>query len=229
MQERDQALSTIRTALPIFKQINDLYLSAHNINQQVMMRQAKGADSNGKLSGIVAFFVAAICFFVLDILYRVIVRATQNGIVAAIWIVFSITLCIIVYIYTRRKIKNKPSFTNDELDAQSRQMERISNEIFVITTENQGIIDSIPRDYRYYDALVFFENALENGRADSMKEALNLYETYLHQVRMETNARLTTEMNRRQCEMLVNINEKANQAARNSSIAATFSILSFLK
>lgn len=82
--------------------------------------------------------------------------------------------------------------------------------------------------FRYYDALLFLESTLENGRADSMKEALNLYETHLHQERMEVNSRITLEMNMRQCQMLAGIEESMARVERDANIAATFSILNFL-
>ncbi|MBQ9606864.1 MAG: hypothetical protein IJV16_06785 [Lachnospiraceae bacterium] len=46
-------------------------------------------------------------------------------------------------------------------------------------------VDIIPPDYRYRQAMQFFYTALRNQRAMTMQEAVNLYEEYLHQNRME--------------------------------------------
>lgn len=228
MNEREQALSVIESALPVFQEINNLYLSAHNLNQQVMMRQVKTADRNGKSSAVLAYGAAALCFFGMSFISRIVAKITNSDIIVIVMIILTIVLCVNVYIRVKRNVKNTPAFSEYEVDAKRSQIDAISNEIYNITTANQEIIDQIPRDYRYYDAVIFLESMLVNGRADSMKEALNLYETHLHQQRLETNSQLAFEMNKRQCEMLTDINTSAKRAERNSSIAATFSILSFL-
>lgn len=46
-------------------------------------------------------------------------------------------------------------------------------------------IEIIPPDYRYRQAMQFFYSALRNQRAVTMQEAVNLYEEFLHQNRME--------------------------------------------
>ena len=43
----------------------------------------------------------------------------------------------------------------------------------------------LPQDYRYLDAAKSILFYLENGRADNMKEACNLYEEELHRQKME--------------------------------------------
>lgn len=228
MNEREEVLSRVQAALPVFKEINDLYLTANNLDQQVMMRNAKQADSNGKTGGILAYVAAIACFAVMDILYRIVVRATNSGVVALIWIILSIALSVYVYIRVRRKIKSRSAFSENELAAQRQQIEAISDEICRIYEENQDVIENIPRDYRYYDAVSFLEASLANGRADSMKEALNQYELYLHQKALEMNSRASLELNRQQCAMMASIESHARNAERNSGIAAAFSIFNFL-
>lgn len=55
-----------------------------------------------------------------------------------------------------------------------------------IIQENREIISIIPDKYRYPMATDFFTEVLENGRADSLKEAMNLYEEQLHRWKMES-------------------------------------------
>ena len=42
-----------------------------------------------------------------------------------------------------------------------------------------------PENYCSVDAVEFFYNSIKNYRADNLKEAINLYETALHQRRVE--------------------------------------------
>ena len=44
-----------------------------------------------------------------------------------------------------------------------------------------------PCDYCYIEAAEFFLNAVKNSRADSIKEAVNLYEETNHRQRLEEN------------------------------------------
>lgn len=50
---------------------------------------------------------------------------------------------------------------------------------------NIDILNILPKNYRYPLAANFIAEVLESGRADTMKEALNLYEEQLHRWRME--------------------------------------------
>jgi hypothetical protein len=61
----------------------------------------------------------------------------------------------------------------------------LQKRIEVIIHEKKEIISIIPEKYRYPLAVNFFAEVLENGRADSMKEAMNLYEEQLHRWKME--------------------------------------------
>lgn len=54
-----------------------------------------------------------------------------------------------------------------------------------VIKENIEIISLIPEKYRYPLATSFLTEVFECGRADTMKEALNLYEEQLHRWRME--------------------------------------------
>lgn len=75
--------------------------------------------------------------------------------------------------------------TNENTKMQEQQ---VVNEIQEI---QQAYHDRIsywyPSDYCSIDAAEFFYNVIKNYRADSMKEAINLYENTMHQRRLEAN------------------------------------------
>lgn len=50
-------------------------------------------------------------------------------------------------------------------------------------------VDKIPRDYRNSEALAFFSNSFFNYKVRNLPEAVNLYDQYLHQQRMEQGQR----------------------------------------
>lgn len=225
---RQAVLADVQNALPVFEQINDLYLQAENLKQQVMVSHAKAEDGNARYGKVIAIIAAVLTYAVLDWIFRLLV-GHFSGTVAFIYICVAIGIVVLVY----RAIKKKDKAHREEgvqrvQDQLSVQMEDISREICRLFKENQTVILPIPRDYRNYNAVVFFESALANGRADNMKEALNLYEEYLHRAAMELNSQLALEQSRQQSAMLADIEESSRQAAVNSGIAAGFSVLNFL-
>ena len=230
---RQEALSHVQNALPVFQRINDLYLQAENLHQQVMIKKAQAANAGhakGKILGIGGGLAIAwvTCLFV--------------GLFAKIPVLGSIVLLDVglliaglacaYFIYksmpTRQENIAAMKAEEEAQVALAPQMEYLSQEVYRLFNENRDVILPIPRDYRSYDAVVFFESALANGRADSMKEALNLYEEHLHRAALEMNSQLTLEQSRRQSAMLASIEDSARQTAINSGIAAGFSVLNYL-
>nr|WP_326184708.1 hypothetical protein [uncultured Oscillibacter sp.] len=60
------------------------------------------------------------------------------------------------------------------------EMKRLSMEKLVDSNETKTMQQLIPAVYTTVDAVAFFITALKNQRADSLKEAINLYETEKH-------------------------------------------------
>lgn len=99
------------------------------------------------------------------------------------------------YLYFAHK-KNKK---NEQIEEQNKQIvanneqlkiqaQNILNELQQVQIVYQERLSSwYPVNYCSVDAVEFFYNAINNYRADNLKEAINLYETHLHQQRVETN------------------------------------------
>lgn len=81
--------------------------------------------------------------------------------------------------FGRRSVKK-------DLEKAIKRSEELIGKIKGILHEKEEIIDIIPQKYRYPLAAKFFVEVLENGRADSMKEAMNLFEEQLHRWKMES-------------------------------------------
>lgn len=61
----------------------------------------------------------------------------------------------------------------------------ITNEITGCLKENEGYIELIPQKYRYPLACNYMAEVIQCGRADNLKEAMNLYEEQLHRWKIE--------------------------------------------
>ena len=234
MTERDQALAVVTETIPVFKKIDDLYMTANTVNQRKAVNATVAADKNEKKTNLTIFAKVFGLFILLEIgflPYGALVSKMKNPTMNKLVIYPFAAIALCIYVFTRLKKKAKADsagavvHANDPLDAELR---KISDKIYAVYTENQEIIERIPRDYRYYDAVSFLEKALANGRADNIKEALNLYETELHNRALENNSQRVLIMHQQQCNMLSDIESNTRSAARSANIAATFSFLGYL-
>ena len=237
MNERELALEKVNLALPVYEKINELYFAANSLNQQAMAARAdeervrqnmnKRHKTDWKNMNYGLFFIG----FIILIPLMVAVDSTLKKMpfVSVLLKIAILVGAVMLYLKRKARIKNKHEQTEAEINTMMPQMESISQEIYRVTTENQEKINLMPRYYRYYDAVAFFESALANGRADSMKEAINLYEETIHRQNMELNGRQMLEQCRMQSAMLANIEQYSKEAAINSGIAATFSVMNYLK
>lgn len=236
MNERELALARVSAALPILEQINDLYLNAININQRGMAQAAQAEQS--KMNSVKTYpaIGAVITFFLLDFVLSFVVARIASALPSPIenavgigYFIFTIIACIVVYRTVKAKVLASVDTASPATPKYRQMIDEISDEIYRLTVENEAAISQIPRDYRYYDAVAYFEHVLANEQAESMKEAINLFEEHLHRQRLEQNSAILLEQAQRQSQMLSNIERSSNAAAQNSGMAAAFSILNYLR
>lgn len=106
-------------------------------------------------------------------------------------IVFFILLLIISAIDTvtlepKRKLKAQMYIENN-MPPIEQKLAELSEEKDAIwgTDAASRMLELIPEDYRSPNAVQYFLKAIQNQRADTLKEAINLFEEYRHQQRME--------------------------------------------
>lgn len=95
-----------------------------------------------------------------------------------LFVISSIILGTIVYCVLLKQEKR-------EMDERAVQFKRVQTEINQICQEGEAYILAIPEMFRYPLATSYLCQIIETGRAESMKEALNLLEVQLHHWRME--------------------------------------------
>lgn len=230
MNEREQALAVTTAALPYLQKIDELYYSALNLDQQNMAMQAKARVDKASKGGILGVIASVVTWIVLDTICRIFVRSgiiKGGGVIA--FILFSIIAVVIVYFTVKRKISSSMSQTMSAVEKNNSLIDGISRQIQSVAADGENKINELPRDYRYYYAAQFFEKALSNYRADSMKEAVNLFEEYLHRQNLENQNQQMLINNQRQNQMLANIEADSASAARGSNMAAAFSVLNFMR
>lgn len=67
----------------------------------------------------------------------------------------------------------------------SNNIQNLTNERNEFVNANKHILQFLPEEYRNATAVIYMEQAVRNCRADSLKEAINLYEDQLHKWKIE--------------------------------------------
>lgn len=242
MDEREATLQKVNAALPALKKINDLYIEADNLENQAAYTHAANEQvkAENKVTWKTALGVAPkerrftpknIALAVVLLIVWSVMRSalSKMGTFGDILAIVILAVVVVFILKWRSKlVADSQTATDARIDQLSRQYEAISNEIYQTYTDSQAAIEEIPRDYRYFAAVSFFESALANGRADNMKEAINLYEEHIHRQSMEANSRALLEQSRQQSAMMASIERSARQTAINTDTTAIFSVLNFL-
>jgi len=73
----------------------------------------------------------------------------------------------------------------NELEHKMNQIVDYSNDF---EDENSSVLEVVPSTYRNFIAISYMLIAVENGRADNLKDAINLYEEQLHRWKLEDAA-----------------------------------------
>ncbi len=137
--------------------------------------------------------------------------------IALILILFFGIVLALVYVFLcidkRKKIDKRAEkfWQNDGLKITQKNDEKIK-EITValndFVNENAEISAKIPPDYRNFSATSFMANAVRNYRANTLKEAINLYEEEKHKAKMLDNQMRTNNQIYDLCIMQAKMNSQ---------------------
>ena len=96
-------------------------------------------------------------------------------------IILAIIIDIAKNIKKKNFKKNRLAGLYDERKSNEQKLQHLVN-------TNRNVLNTVPKEYLYPMALEYFINVLKIGRADTMKEAMNLYEDQVHKWKMESFA-----------------------------------------
>lgn len=144
-------------------------------------------------------------------------------------------LCLAFFAYTIGIILAVLLCINNRKKIQEKQAELTKNVNILnqIIHENYAGLTAVPEAYRYTYAVSTMLSYVDAMRADSMKEAINLYEEELHRMRMEQGQQQIIAIQQEQQQTLASINHysrrqniisAANTAASVSIASSAYSI-----
>lgn len=141
-------------------------------------------------------------FLGLMLLVGLFVKATKDDKVGAVVLAFAAIAGGIMLLISKaldKKIAPQlEHLKNNVIQPQIEQAEQAlsvaSDTIKKFVEENIHLIEFLPMQYRDLQAVSFMLLAVANGRADTLKEAINLYEEQLHRWKLENAVQQSLEM-----------------------------------
>ncbi|MCR5790918.1 MAG: hypothetical protein K6G83_13610 [Lachnospiraceae bacterium] len=200
-------------------------------NSGTMTDLAKTGASAGKIIGIVATVI------ILLILYGIVglIMGLMGASITAVRIFGFVLVLIgagIIYLILKgtnalsnksvQKSRNANLTMQNNIsnyqaqiqDIQERQIPETEARIIIAYQDSQELIESFPPDYRYSDAVGRVIFYLENQRADTLKEALNMYENEVYQNKMLAEQQKQTQA--------AQISAKANMISAAANVVTAF-------
>ena len=171
MQTREELLNNLNTAVFIIRKLS-------NIQQRLNQVRSKYQPYR-KMGKIAKFTIGYFLFGAIVALIMGEITMVVFGIICAAFI-------YIVAKYIQKQLNIRIDKKNESIKINEEQP--ILNDLQKVQVEYREYLSSwYPENYCSVDAVEFFYNTIKNYRADSLKEAINLYETALHQRRVEAN------------------------------------------
>lgn len=202
MQTREELLNGLGEAADIIRQLVNIQQKLNNTRAKyrslIPPKPQKGLSIIKIILGFIGISIIG------TIVFSIVVVASgdmsvENTVQKGALFLFVPYLSIPLEIFNNKK-RNKKIEEQNKLTQQQNEQLLAFNER--VKEEEQGVLNELqqlqvvynkkvnpwyPIDYCSLEAVEFLYNAINNYRADSLKEAVNLYETTLHQQRVESN------------------------------------------
>ena len=184
MEEKEELLTKLKDAVSIFGQLS---------NVQQKLNQARGQykklKANKKFPKRAKFLMVMFGFWGIILMF---VDEEANKFSELFSLIIAIGIIYAFYkginILKNRSIDKYNKNANEVNAAAHAQEQAALNELQRLQAlYRERLASWYPDSYCSLDAAEFFYNVISNYRADNLKEAINLYETTLHQRRVEDN------------------------------------------
>ena len=180
----DQTISNLKQASEIAHKVNSVQNDINSINSQIArLKQTNGSTS---VLTILAVLLGWIPGLVLSYLIYSLAKlaSLKTSIIAISFLIHLVLIGFAVWADIRKTAKNRKE--RDERLAYL-QGEANSRNAWISSylEKHSEIVSKVPATYFYPIAIDYFIEVLSNGRADTFKEAMNLYEEQLHRWKIE--------------------------------------------
>ncbi|MCD7724609.1 MAG: hypothetical protein LUI12_03510 [Clostridiales bacterium] len=178
MGTREELLDSLNEAVSIIQQLANIQQRLTNVRNQYQPSEPS-TKRKRRISWLFIIIPALIISVAID---------PQKGFFGSIGFVGLIVVIVAGY-FVRKYYYQRKNAAIDEVNQALRVKEKgvIEDLQNVQATYQDRLASWYPENYCSVDAVQFFYDVVKNYRADNIKEAINLYETSLHQRRVENN------------------------------------------
>lgn len=195
--QRQQLIKNLQKSLDMIYRLANKQEEIEEEEKKIpQIEQQANAMDNGCGTIFVTLFsgvlVFSLTFFILDSNGMIesldpIKNLTSLLIVFLVPIIYVIVMLKCVTLPNNKKKKQKAQeYLETELPKQQKIIQQKKDELEALVNSEQAaiLVETIPEDYASVDAVSSFILYIKNQRADSLKEAINLYEEELHRQQM---------------------------------------------
>lgn len=185
--EKENLIAQIKEILPVTKKLEGHLENLSQIENYIANLDAQiNAPRGFNLFTDVAIGAIVIPTILINVVAKVL--TLQPATVGKMYFFFMIA-CGVLNFYVSGKIrdKGKDGARRDRTLWQKKYEEAEENMLKDIAPDWDKVLSVIPRDYATPTCIYSVYNYLVNGRADTLKEALNLFEEEQHRWRVEAN------------------------------------------
>lgn len=188
--EKENLIAQIKEILPATKKLEGHLENLSQIENYIANLDAQiNAPRGFNLFTDVAIGAIVIPTIIVNMLNKIFaIQHSQYATIGKLYFVLMI-VCGVLNFYVSGKIrdKGKDGARRDRTIWQKKYEEAEENMLKDIAPDWDKVLSVIPQDYATPTCIYSVYNYLVNGRADTLKEALNLFEEEQHRWRVEAN------------------------------------------
>lgn len=207
MDTNNDIIAALQNALNLMTSLTLLQEKRRNIRSKYIRPLATKRTCSGiklilrflLITAAVILGINLIGFQITEIMYKILlfVLGLNIDLVLLILLIINIAVGALCSFAIIKRINKNTEDKNNKIIESNKKTEEQNNALYKAEVEVIEQIKTIqrryetevlpwyPNDYCYIEAADFFLNSILNYRADNLKEAINLYEDYLHKTRIE--------------------------------------------
>ena len=220
MNEKSYALDLLGAAIPVIETLESYYDEIASRKQRSEEIRVKAEDDLKKRRNRIQMPL-----YVALIICLVVLRSNMHVLLKILIVLVGACAAVLYYVDIASPALKDLAIDDrfiDEAETNEQNLQFCQEQFSQYYETNSNIIVSIPEDYRYSEALRFMLKTLRNGRADNLKEAINLYEDYIYKMKNEM-----IRQHQEQLDYLRSIENQSTRAANNAAAAAFFSAANY--
>lgn len=188
METKEDLQEKLKEAVSVIGQLSNVQQKLNEARSQYKQLKKNKKMTIIAKACIVITFLLGLMGVIVSFQYDEVEMTVASLVAVIVWIAIVFAFFKVINILRNRAVDNYNKMATEGNEAAQIQEQSALKELQKLQIVYQERLASwYPENYCCLDAAEFFYDAVKNYRADNLKEAVNLYETTLHQRRVEDN------------------------------------------